>query len=719
MAELESIFGRAALDYVSRGLAVVALRPQAKEPATKHGLNDWTDNPEQVELWYTRYPRMNVGGVLGQPSGGIVAIDLDVHDEGHSGLDALAEWEKLNGRLPETWASITGSGGKQLFFRVDRQIRNSANAELGVDIRGDGGYVVLPPSIHPNGEAYEWSVSPDDCEVADADANVYAFIDHVRPSIASGRGDGERFSLPDVIDANRNDTLFRYASSLRATGRDEGEIAILVRAANERRCRPPLDEREVAKICGSVSRYEQGRPPAPRGSMSVSERPESPAERMKDETSEKIQNLLLAHVELRDGIKLNRFDGKLHVLTGCIPGVEFREPHVLSGGETAKLFTFMERDFGVRSRQKFNDAMLAFGATRGQQYDPMAERIAELPLARPRAGEEMASHPARVEVSRDGGETWEEVDAASGRLLPTYLGCMVTDYNAEAERLVQRQLVARAMWPGCKADVMPILVGKQGIGKSTFVSALALDQRFFLEGFSEFDDEDTKRIAGKLVVEVPELDGFGKRDMNRIKSYITRRVDTYRESYAPTPVDHPRTSVFFGTTNDAAFLTDTTGNRRFLPVECMRPANDPEPGIFDGSLAADAEQWWAEGVAEAREVGREAFLRSLVLPPSVQREAMEVQERYTQEDYIMADVLGFLDSLPASCRRVNVKMCMIQGMGYDEKSFAKESQWAKNNVARCLDQCDGWAKQNAKMRVAGFGIARTWVRVERRTLSKR
>ncbi len=703
---------RAALDYIERGLAVIPLREGRKEPATKHGINDWTDNPGQVPVWWGVNAWYNVGVVCGQPSGGIVAIDLDVHDEAHSGLDTLRDWEAVHGKLPETWEQVTGSGGVQRFYRVDREVRNSANGEMGVDIRGDGGFVVVPPSVHPNGETYEWAVSPDDVEIADADRNVWAFIDHVRPAAGGGEGRKPLFELPGEISANRNDTLFRYACSLREKGLDEGSISILVEAANRDRCRPPLGDAEVRKICQSVTRYEPGNerdglPGLPE--LSIADVPEKPVAKMKDETVDRIVNMMLMYSEIRDGIKMNEFDGRLHVVGPCIEGAAFDRDHAMTDGEAVKLLTYFERNVGVRSKAKFQDALSALGATVGQSYNPMEARTALLPSVRGVGGRAVSDDSCQeVEVSRDGGRTWERRCRATGTLFSKYLGCDLDEYNYEAERLTMRQIVARALYPGCKADVMPVLVGAQGIGKSTFVAALALDQQFFLEGFSNFNDEDLKRLSGKLVVEIPELDGFNGRDMNRIKSVLTRQYDTYRESYARNPVDHPRTSVFFGTTNDAAFLTDTTGNRRFMPVECKLPSCRPNPALFTGEVARDVEQAWAETLAEARERGREGFLRTLVLPRAVSAQAIAMQEQYTQEDYIFSTVREFLQTRGRDYRRVNVKLVMEKAMGYDDFKFSKESGYTMTKVASAIDRCEGWTKCKGKQRVEGYGISRAW-----------
>ena len=251
---------RAASDYIARGLAVIPLRRGQKVPATPHGINDWSDNPEQVPIWWGMEPWANVGIVTGQPSGGVFAIDLDVHDPAHSGIETLRDWEAVHGELPETWEQVTGSGGRQLFYRASRKVRNSANGELGVDIRGDGGFVVAPPSVHPSGELYEWSTSPDDCEIADANDAVWEFLDYVRPSSTRGEGEGKpAFELPEAITANRNDTLFRYASSLREKGLDAASVRVLVLDANARLCKPPLPESEIDRtIMRTVSRYEPG-----------------------------------------------------------------------------------------------------------------------------------------------------------------------------------------------------------------------------------------------------------------------------------------------------------------------------------------------------------------------------------------------------------------------------------------------------------------------------
>lgn len=266
MTDYSSPLAEAARDYVERGLAIIPLGVGKKEPVTKSGLNDWTDNPGQIDVWWGQgehagkrgNPSYNIGMACGQVSGGIIAIDLDCHSDEANGLDYLRDWEVEHGKLPETWTQITGSGGKQLFYRAGQDIRNSANGDIGVDVRGNGGYVVLPPSLHPCGDCYEWSISPDDMDVADADDKVYDFIRSVQKQKRADGWNTEKTGIPSEITANRNDTLFSLGRSFLSRGSTHEEVATLIRSLNATICKPPLSTAEVEKLIGSINSKEPG-----------------------------------------------------------------------------------------------------------------------------------------------------------------------------------------------------------------------------------------------------------------------------------------------------------------------------------------------------------------------------------------------------------------------------------------------------------------------------
>lgn len=146
---------RAALQYASRGWAVLPLKPGGKTPLTKHGVKNASINGNQICAWWQKWPNANVGIATGEISG-IFVLDLD-RKKGADGIESLEILKLVEGDLPDTMAVQTGNGGQHLFFEYpdDREVRNSASKLApGVDVRGCGGYVVTPPSTLDGGGAY-------------------------------------------------------------------------------------------------------------------------------------------------------------------------------------------------------------------------------------------------------------------------------------------------------------------------------------------------------------------------------------------------------------------------------------------------------------------------------------------------------------------------------------------------------------------------------------
>ena len=145
---------RAALAYARKGLQIFPCQPCAKRPATANGLKDATTDPDRIRAWWHHEPAFNVAVATGTVSG-IFVVDVD-------GLDAEAELRKLeaeHGTLPATIEAITARGRHVYFKMTAADVRNSASKIApGIDIRGTGGYVLAPPSMHPTGRPYCWSV---------------------------------------------------------------------------------------------------------------------------------------------------------------------------------------------------------------------------------------------------------------------------------------------------------------------------------------------------------------------------------------------------------------------------------------------------------------------------------------------------------------------------------------------------------------------------------
>ena len=150
---------RTAMALAHKGIAVFPCRPQDKRPATANGLKDATTDLDIIRQWWRQEPQFNLAIATGAVSG-IFVVDVD-------GLDAEVELRRLeaeHGEFPSTVEAITARGRHVYFRSPEIPVRNSASKIApGIDVRGDGGYVLAPPSIHPSGRRYEWSVDCASC----------------------------------------------------------------------------------------------------------------------------------------------------------------------------------------------------------------------------------------------------------------------------------------------------------------------------------------------------------------------------------------------------------------------------------------------------------------------------------------------------------------------------------------------------------------------------
>ena len=237
--------------YMKRGWPVFPVR--GKIPITAHGVLDATTDVEAEATWPT--PSTGLGLATGEPSG-VWVLDLDSADAMRAFIALQDKHE--TGRI-RTVAAKT-KRGHHLYFRMPpgRDIRNSAGkVGPGIDVRGTGGYVVLPPSAHPDGGVYEWvrDRSPDDFPVA---VTPRWLVD-----LVCGRADTRTNApaLGEVIgEGGRNATLTSLAGTLRRRGMSEEAIAAALHVENEARCVPPLSVGEVDGIVASVARYTPSDP---------------------------------------------------------------------------------------------------------------------------------------------------------------------------------------------------------------------------------------------------------------------------------------------------------------------------------------------------------------------------------------------------------------------------------------------------------------------------
>jgi putative DNA primase/helicase len=236
-----------------------------KHPVGKlapHGVKDAAIEERIIRQWWMQRPDANVGIATGARSG-LVVLDVDPRSGGD---DSLADLEREHGDLPHTVESLTGGRGRHIFFaHPGGSIRNPRLAP-GLDLKGDGGYIVAPPSVHASGNPYVWELAshPDDVALAPLPAWLQQLAAKASTKATAGPA-SER-----IRDHTRNSTLTSLAGTMRRRGMSESAILAALLEDNKQRCKPPLPEAEVRKIAAGIMRY----PPAPTATAEVSSQDE-------------------------------------------------------------------------------------------------------------------------------------------------------------------------------------------------------------------------------------------------------------------------------------------------------------------------------------------------------------------------------------------------------------------------------------------------------------
>jgi Bifunctional DNA primase/polymerase, N-terminal len=242
----------AALGYAQSGLAVFPCHSLAdgacscgkpgcknagKHPRSEHGLGDATTDTATIEAWWDRWPDANVGIRCGAASG-LVALDVDVQ---HGGAGSLKELERRHGELPPTAETLTGGGGKHLLFLHPAvEVRNSAGKlGAGLDVRGDGGYIIAPPSVHASGRVYRWS--------RPLERGLAPLPTWMLEDAAAQNGKAAAHVDEIIPEGKRRDAMLAVAGKLKRSGLTGAEILPTLRELNKR-CRPPLDELELESV---------------------------------------------------------------------------------------------------------------------------------------------------------------------------------------------------------------------------------------------------------------------------------------------------------------------------------------------------------------------------------------------------------------------------------------------------------------------------------------
>ena len=271
---------------------------------------------------------------------------------------------------------------------------------------------------------------------------------------------------------------------------------------------------------------------------------------------------------LKGKIKFDEFSQQTYLM-GNTPWEASRNNYrAWSSFDDSALFAILQSDYGLNSRNDYFDALK--NVAMRNRFHPVRDLLNSL--------------------------KWDGQGHIRG-LLPDYLGAEDTEYTYQVWRLWMLGAVARIFQPGCKFDYTVIFQGRQGLGKSTFLQLMALNDGWFNDSLDSLDsDKAAQSLMGSWIIELAELKSLARTagGVDSVKRFLTATQDKYRVPYERRADIFLRQSVFAGTTNKSDFLQDETGNRRFLIVQTG--AHEPKKNLFDPEAMNDIKSAWAEAV---------------------------------------------------------------------------------------------------------------------------
>lgn len=313
-------------------------------------------------------------------------------------------------------------------------------------------------------------------------------------------------------------------------------------------------------------------------------------------------------------------------------------------------------------------------------------------------------HPIKTYVE---STIWDGVERAE-RIFHTYLGAADTHYVRQATRKMLLAAVTRLFHPGCKFDQMLVLVGPQGAGKSSLLAKLG--REWFSDSLRTFENKEAgEHLQSGWIFEIGELSAMKKSEVEEVKAFLSKTEDRYRVAYDRQVSEFPRKCVFFGTTNTREFLRDTSGNRRFWPVEVMpeRAEKSHWEHLNDGEVSqiwAEVLTWFKAGESleldhKAREAAEQQQAAHMESDP---REGL-IQEWLEEEE---------TDELDRPTGQLRERVCAAQIWRECFGNYkGKIRPWEAKEICDILRQIPGWVERKGKARVPGYGVQRVFERL--------
>ena len=715
----------AALQYIALGVHPIQLAPPNAPKISDGG---WCRSPGKQpvnkawqELTAPESPTFyrdgaNLGLRMGLQPNGVFLICLDVDTADISELTRIAPAELW----PETLVAKTGrsDGGYHLLYSWPGGLETPGNGvklkdttgnKTKVDLRSAGGQIAVYPSTHPDsGLRYRWLNQTNIAELPETIARVILEQQRTVPGHsgrASSAGAGSStHSAPNAASAavsgdggyQVSDSRFRTVCR-RLANRNSGTTVAFERLLA---CQPLVDvgsrDDTITKMCWALAYEFPGADPA---SIAVQ--------------FESVLSLMHAISPFAAPC-----DVALKFRTACEKqAAEVPEVNLLLNGQgtpvacVRNVFEVLHEDKALRNRFAYNAFSNQVVVKLPLPWDSIRADLKEYPRAfededvtqllshmmaehRLNVGANLAYDSIKAAAKENWyhpvqeyllGVRWDGVSRLD-TWLTDFLGVEDSSYTRKIAAWWMMSAVMRVAAPGCQADYCLILEGSTGRGKSQALKALASPE-WFTDSVSAFTSKDAAiDISGKWIIELSELSTIhSAKDVNVVKSFITRSTDRHRPPYGRCAVDLPRQCVFAGTTNESEYLQDTTGNRRFWPV-CVGSRD-----IDVASLRAVRDQLWAE--AAVRVARGEKYYPST----EAERDAFEAE----------VDKRRVVDSLEDK-----VQSWLDRPIGYTGQPLT--SAWLLENVAGILNpKRSDDARLNATLRKLGFSRStigpRHWV----------
>lgn len=433
------------------------------------------------------------------------------------------------------------------------------------------------------------------------------------------------------------------------------------------------------------------------------------------QTAQNLDILINKDPNIKDSIYFDEFADK-RIISKDLPWREVETPTLWTDEDEAELRGYIETRYGITHQSKISDAITR--AFSGRRYNPTLEHILR--------------------------HTWDKTPRVD-TLFVDYLGAEDTPLVRALTRKTLVACVARVLSPGIKYDQITVFVGKEGIGKSTFLKALG--GRWYTDSLHTIEGKDAmEQIAGAWVIELAELQALKKSEITAVKAFVSKQSDRYRPAYGRNSIERPRRCVFFATTNEQSFLKNETGNRRFWTIEVGTNKQKKSPFELVGNTD-ELGQIFAEAI-ELYKAGE-----TLYLDKEQSEELIKLQRRFEViddrtsmlEDFLnipipmdwytwsVADRVEYYKGLTEANASIpgthayNVKIHSTLGYlpnGYTYRTAisipeikteylgikrrdlgnTKESR----DIALMFKDLTGWIKNETPKRVKGYGLQKVW-----------